>query len=116
MKRLLVTGGRDYLDSYQVLRMLVQARDHLGDVGEITLVHGGARGADALAAETAARLGMRVEAHPADWKRHGRAAGMIRNAEMVALGADLCIAFPGGEGTRNCVRRAMDAHIPVWAA
>lgn len=55
------------------------------------------------------------EAHPADWKRHGKAAGMIRNREMVALGADLCIAFPlpQSKGTFGCIREAEKAGIEV---
>jgi len=55
------------------------------------------------------------EPHPADWKRHGRAAGPIRNAQMVALGADLCLAFPGptSTGTWDCIRKAVAAGIPT---
>jgi|tagenome__1003787_1003787.scaffolds.fasta_scaffold20897028_5 hypothetical protein len=55
------------------------------------------------------------EPHPADWHRHGRAAGMIRNAEMVAAGADICLAFPGDKsrGTWDCIRKAADAGIHV---
>jgi hypothetical protein len=37
--------------------------------------------------------GYQIEAHPADWHRYGRAAGHRRNAEMITLGADGCVAF-----------------------
>jgi hypothetical protein len=54
------------------------------------------------------------EDHPADWTAHGRAAGPIRNTEMVTLDADECVAFPGdGPGTRDCMRKAAEAGIPV---
>jgi len=32
---------------------------------------------------------------------------------MADAGADLCIAFPGGRGTADMVRRARAAGIPV---
>lgn len=119
--RILVTGGRDYDDQITVGRALQAACldliDHLPpwDDGSRppTVVHGGARGLDTTAATLAAEAGWNVEAHPADWDAHGRAAGPIRNQKMADLGADLCIAFPGGRGTADMVRRAEKAGIPV---
>jgi hypothetical protein len=76
-----------------------------------------AQDADAIAAAYAARTpGYRTEAHPADWDRHGRAAGYRRNAEMIALGADGCAAFIQGRspGSTDTARLARAAGIPVW--
>lgn len=55
------------------------------------------------------------EPHPADWERHGKAAGPIRNAAMVKLGAFMCLAFPGRSsvGTWDCIRKAVNAGIPT---
>jgi hypothetical protein len=75
------------------------------------------RGADAFAAAYAARTsGYHTEAHPADWRRYGRAAGYRRNAEMIALGADGCAAFIRGAspGSTSAVRLAKAAGIPIW--
>lgn len=82
---------------------------------EITLVHGGARGADTLAAAIWSQSGLPVEAHPADWNSFGGDAGTLRNERMVQLGADLCLAFPLGQstGTRGCMDLAEKAGIPV---
>lgn len=82
------------------------------------LVHGGARGADTIAAQEFVELfGLRgtVEVHEAEWVTYGRYAGPRRNAEMVALGADVCLAFPLGasHGTRGCMALAEAAGIPV---
>lgn len=122
--RVLVTGSRDWTDEETIRRGLDQAIvnalctvdiDELYDL--VTVVHGGARGADALVAKVAAELGCQLEEHPADWERHGKAAGPIRNAEMVAAGADICLAFPRGasRGTRGCMRLAALAGIEVLA-
>lgn len=57
--------------------------------------------------------GAESEGHPADWNTHGKAAGMIRNGAMVALGAELCVAFPmlGSRGTWDCLKKAAEAGI-----
>lgn len=85
-------------------------------------VHGAAPGADTLAGE-AVRLRRVIlrddvteERHPADWAKHGRAAGPIRNREMLASGIDRVYAFrlPGDSpGTDHMVRIAQEAGVPV---
>ena len=68
-----------------------------------------------MADDWAVAHGLEPERHPADWKRYGRAAGPIRNQEMVNLGADVCLAFPreGSRGTKNCMEAARKAGIPT---
>lgn len=117
--RILITGSRDWTDPQPILAaILAVVRDHGEGRGydrRPVLVHGGARGADTIAAGIAHRLGFDVEAHPANWSRYGKSAGHRRNAEMVAAGADVCLAFPLGpsRGTRGCMKAAADAGIPV---
>jgi hypothetical protein len=113
--RLLVTGSRDWNHLGVMIGALVQAWRDLGKPSHPVLVHGAARGADSMAAQLWRLWGWPTDPHPADWDRHGRKAGPIRNQEMVDAGADLCVAFPlrGSVGTWDCVRRARAAGIPV---
>ena len=108
--RVIVCGGRDYADVDTI-------REHLGLLRAVSpdaaIIHGAAPGADSLAGYVAGTLGFDVEVHPANWAKHGRAAGPIRNQEMLDSGADLVIAFPGGRGTQDMASRAERAGIPV---
>ena len=107
--RLLVFGGRDYADR-AVVRALVGALDP-----GCTLVHGSAEGADRMAATFAVGRGMKVDPYPADWHRHGRVAGPIRNREMARSGLDVAFALPGGRGTKSMAREAARAGVPIFA-
>ncbi len=93
------------------------------------LLHGGARGADVAIGRAAQQLGWSALVMPAQWERHGRAAGPIRNRELLeqaiakavahtspgSLASVLVVAFPGGPGTASLVREArrMASHSPV---
>lgn len=106
-RRVLVCGGRDYADAEHMALILNAASIDV-------LIHGAARGADSLADDWAKGKGVRVERYPADWDSHGRAAGHIRNAQMLTMGQpDLVIAFPGGKGTANMVAQAKAAGVKV---
>jgi hypothetical protein len=65
----------------------------LADPGSVLVTGGCPQGADALCEQCWIRWGGQLERHPAQWQRHGRGAGYRRNNTMVALGADLCVAF-----------------------
>ena len=107
-RRIGVTGGRDYGDINEVWSVFVH-RIKEGDV----IIEGGAKGADRLCRERAQREGYEVETHNADWGKYAKAAGFIRNQEMVDSGLDLLIAFPGGRGTADMVKRCGRAGIKI---
>jgi YspA, cpYpsA-related SLOG family len=115
--RVLVTGSRNWSDERAITYGLTAASWFASAVRRpLLLVHGACpTGADALAHKWAVSTQTEVEQHPADWKQHGKAAGPLRNREMVSLGADLCLAFPLGEsiGTYGCMILARGAWIPV---
>jgi hypothetical protein len=114
--RVIVTGSRQLADHRPVWDALYRL---VAEHGHLTVVHGGCpNGADRYASLWASDNACATEViYPADWDRHGIAAGPIRNRAMVADGADLVLAFPqlGGKnrGTRHCVRTAHAAELPV---
>jgi hypothetical protein len=130
--RVLVTGSRTWTDAAWIRRELTCELLNRPD-SPFILVHGKARsGADVIANAWAVEyknLGnlVEIEPHPADWARHGRRAGMIRNAEMVAAGADRCLAFihtcvaptcrkprpHDSHGAGKCAELAEQAGIPT---
>ena len=105
--RVIVCGGRDYNDWPRVSQAIYELP------GDAVVVTGGATGADMLALRAAVALGLAIEVHDAQWRLYGRGAGVRRNQKMLDAGADLVIAFPGGKGTADMVRRAERAGVPV---
>jgi len=113
MERILVCGGRDFADAaflFGILDMEAEAR-HVHRI-----IQGGAKGADELARMWALSRFCDYDNFPADWKKHGKAAGPIRNQQMIDEGKPTKVfAFDGGRGTADMVRRAKAAGIPVLA-
>lgn len=108
--RVLVTGGRDFTD----MELVTTTLDKLWIRH---LYHGAANGADTLCATWAKLYGVPATAMPADWRKHGVAAGIIRNQAMLdKFKPDLLVAFPGGRGTADMVQRAQGAGVCVLFA
>lgn len=109
--RVLVCGGRDFIMSDHYASRL---HDWLGRVKATEVIHGGARGADTESGKIAAGRGLSVRVFKADWEHDGKRAGPIRNQRMLDEGRpDIILAFPGGRGTEDMVRRAKAAGIKV---
>lgn len=109
--RVLVCGGRAFRDREGAFATL----DALAAEQKIeAVIHGDADGADRLAGEWARLRGIKELAFPADWVKHGRAAGPIRNKQMLDEGRPaLVVAFPGGRGTANMVKQARGVGVAV---
>lgn len=98
---LAVVGGRTFND-YAGLEAMLDSL--VAGFGFTTIVSGGANGADSLGERYAKERGMKTIIHLPDWKTHGKAAGMIRNKDIVR-DADMVVAFWDGKsrGTRNSI-------------
>lgn len=111
MTTLLITGSRDWNDlSY--LREVLARFDAEHD--NITLISGACpNGADRMCEEVAEELGWAVNLHPAQWDKYGRRAGFVRNADMVNLNPDFCIAFVRNrsKGAMGTVRLSIKAKL-----
>ena len=118
--RVLVTGSRDWTRD-ETVRAAIAEVHYFDAKGEpVILVSGHCpTGADIMAEGWARRFGWTVEEHPAHWRVYGKSAGFKRNAEMVRLGADVCLAFQrnGSRGTQHTIDLCNAAGIPVryWA-
>jgi hypothetical protein len=109
--RVLICGSRGWGNAELILDRLSAV-----PVGS-TLIHGGCRGADLLGAEIGRELGFEVVCFPAEWGKHGRAAGPLRNQKMLDEGKpDLILAFhndiDSSRGTRDMLNRAVKQNIP----
>lgn len=111
MFRVLVTGGRDFKDWLRVF----DALDAIDKKRRIdVIIHGCAAGADECAEKWSWSRKRHVMRFPAKWNEHGKSAGPIRNGLMLAASRpDLVVAFPGGRGTADMVKRAEDAGLPL---
>jgi hypothetical protein len=87
----------------------------LDDIGPTTIIEGCARGADKIAEDYGQAHRLPVEHYPASWVTNGRAAGPIRNAQMLERGKpELVVAFDlGTPGTADMVRKAIAAGVKV---
>ena len=84
--KLLICGSRDMPNTPEMLELI---KDAIRDVMDLnyfeidTIIQGGARGADALAKVAAKEMAIKSIEFPADWNTLGKAAGHIRNQEML---------------------------------
>lgn len=105
--KILVCGGRSFLD-YQTLSFVLTA------LAPTFIIEGGASGADALARRYRAEHRLPGQTFPANWSAFGRAAGAIRNRQMLSEGLPaLVVAFPGGPGTADMILASRLAGVPV---
>ena len=99
--KLIIAGGRDFDDLHK-LHEVIAAEFNIKDIKEV--ISGGADGADLLGELWAETHQIPIRIFQADWKKHGKAAGPIRNAEM-AIYADEAVVFWDGEsrGSKNMI-------------
>ena len=112
--RVCIAGSRGFSD-YNLLKAKMDALLRFKHP-HVCIVSGTANGADKLGERYAAERGYEIEQHPADWDKHGKAAGPIRNTEMAEC-IDACVVFWNGKsrGTQHmigaCKRLGVDLRV-----
>jgi len=117
-QRILITGDRNWNDLSTLTNVLDKHLNRKVDI----IIHGDANGADRMGAEMAQKLGVpkdRILAYPADWNQYHKAAGPIRNRQMLTEGKPtLVLAFHNNitesKGTKDMVKISLKAGLPVY--
>lgn len=114
----LICGSR-YWAKPGPIGVLVAGLAAIHGAENVTVLHGGARGADSMAGAAAAQAGVLCNVYHADWPTHGKAAGPRRNQWMLEDGKpEMVFAFTDGlqnsPGTADMVARARKVGLPVY--
>jgi hypothetical protein len=102
--KLAVIGSRTVTDSETVFPIIAEYNPS-------QIVSGGARGADQIGKDYAEKIGLPAIIFPAEWKKHGKKAGYIRNHDIIK-NCDHVVAFWDGEsrGTLHSIGLAKDTY------
>ena len=118
--KLAVVGSRTCQDTMLVFEYLSiisspWEKSNCPDTFNVEIVSGGAKGADSISEKFAAVCGIPTKIFPANWDKHGKAAGFIRNKDIVDY-CDMVIAFwdRKSKGTKHTIDLALKASKPVW--
>ncbi len=112
IKRIIVCGGRDFRDKQKCFSVLEEVLGRY-KTDELEIVSGHASGADSFGEEYAKLNGIKSSVFKPEWKRYGRAAGPIRNKEMLKYAEEetpIVVAFWDGtsRGTKNMISVAQN--------
>lgn len=116
MMRIVIAGSRGFEDYALMEKTLDRILDK--QIEPVELVSGHAKGADLLAERFAKENDLPIHIIKPDWKTYGRAAGPIRNRQMLDYAMEelsLVVAFWDGKskGTKNTINTAKSLGIPV---
>lgn len=110
--KVIIAGGRDFSPTTdQIDKALAFAKG----VTVTEVVCGMATGVDTAGLKWAQKNKIKVAEYPADWNKHGKAAGPIRNEQMAKYG-DVLVAFWDGKskGTKNMIENMQKLHKPTY--
>ncbi len=109
---ILVCGDRKGFDIHRIMQWVSKLPK------DTVVVHGDCQGVDEQAGSAARNHELEVHSYPADWAKYGRAAGPIRNQQMLDdEQPNLVVAFHSNfeksKGTKNMLEQADKRGIPI---
>jgi len=110
--RVIIAGSRHIPDD-MADRVVAAAMTRWG-ITPTVILSGTAEGVDQAGERWAEARSIPIERYPADWKKHGRAAGPLRNKEM-AENADATLVIWDGvsRGSKSMLREAKKRKLAV---
>lgn len=111
MAKVIIAGGREF-NQYPLLKL--KCDKILQTLDDITIISGTCRGADLLGERYAKEKGYPIVRYPADWDKHKKAAGYIRNEEMAKVGTHLIVFWDKrSKGTEHMINLAKDYGLEI---
>ena len=111
MFKVVIAGGRDYNN---LPRMVTAMDKMLQHKPSVTIISGGARGADSLGEQYARLRNYPLIVMKADWDKYGKRAGYLRNEDMAKV-ADAVVCFwdSKSRGTGHMINLTKSIGTPV---
>lgn len=104
-----IVGSREGINRVRVEEFVDRLNPH-----RTIVVSGGAKGVDSWAVARAKELGIRTRVFPAQWEKHGKQAGFIRNKLIVQHSQDVVAFWDGkSKGTEHTIEYAIEMRKPV---
>jgi hypothetical protein len=113
MRKIIIAGSRTLEPVFEFIN---EARIMFGMINaSYEIVSGGAEGVDTCGENFAKEMGWKLTVLPADWNKHGKAAGPIRNRQMVEYADELLLIWDGeSKGSKNMKEEMKKLHKPIY--
>lgn len=110
--RCIIAGSREGIEYQDILSAMVEC-PWSSEITEV--VSGKARGVDTMGEQWAKENNIPIKEFPADWNKHGRIAGILRNEDMGRY-ADALVAIWDGEskGTKHMIDYSKNKGLKVF--
>lgn len=112
--KIAIVGSRSFKD-YELLKNEVEKFITENSLEEVTIVSGGAVGADTLAEQFAAEMGYKTVIFLPEYKKYGRGACHVRNTQIIE-NSDIVFAFwdKKSKGTLDSINKAKKLNKSVF--
>lgn len=113
--KIIVAGSRAFNDQQMVFNAIETfVKQHDLSLSDIEIVSGGAIGVDRFGEKWANAKNVKLTIFKADWNKHGKKAGMIRNKDMRKYSDALIAIWDGrSKGTKHMIDNAYQHNLIV---